>query len=406
MQLLKQQHQNSGGAEKYRNLPIPQWGMFLFPETLDRMRDAGFLLKLRQGKKIACVPLQSRMENPRFVLVWYINRDTSSEAIHNQCEPSKQAAAWQEWRGRSGVARHGSRSGQACTPMSSAFVGAAPYIHFFRTPSSCRKSAQDCFTGQPPGDAISVPAAPGVQDELGAKSKPQFFFRGGLGVGFCSSGGELWTGGCRPPIPNALMRKLRGSCDVVATIGLFWTNGVVKGAHAHGTIFSFMLGIRHVCLLNPLVTCFALRWGVWCVARPLDMVLTWRMDSPLLLDRGLCRWYVANFRNHFQTRCLCWMTLCPLKEPLYFKWWDGSWRWWNNLLLNMPTVSGSAGTLLDVTYGLRAASRMFQANTWTIRRKRFQSQIDRNLSAKPSPPVARFGVLDLQIHANPCKRIW
>ena len=73
---------------------------------------------------------------------------------------------------------------------------------FFRTPSSCRKSAQGCFTGQPPGDAISVPAAPGVQEELGAKSKSQLF-KGGLGVGFCSSGGELWTDGCRPPIPNA-----------------------------------------------------------------------------------------------------------------------------------------------------------------------------------------------------------
>ena len=71
----------------------------------------------------------------------------------------------------------------------------------------------------------------------------------------------------------------------------------------------------------------------------------------------------------------------------------------------MPTVSGSAGTLLDETYRLRAASRMFQANTWTIRRKRFQSQIERNLSAKPSPPVARFGVVHLQIHASEFDKI-
>ena len=177
--------------------------MFLFPETFGQNAGRRILLKLRQGKKIACVPLQSRMENPRFVLVWYINRDTSSEAIHNQCETSKQAAAWQEWRGKTWLQVKSSqvkssqvRPARQCPAL--LWARLHTFI-FFRTPSSCRKSAQDCFTGQPPGDAISVPAVPGVQEELGAKSKPQLF-KDGLGVGFCSSGGELC---CRPPIPNA-----------------------------------------------------------------------------------------------------------------------------------------------------------------------------------------------------------
>ena len=121
--------------------------MFLFPETFGQNAGRRILLKLRQGKKIACVPLQSRMENPRFVLVWYINRDTSSEAIHNQCVTSKQAAAWQEWRGKTWLQVKSSqvKSGQACTPMSSPFVGAAPYIHFFSHPFFLQKVSTGLF---------------------------------------------------------------------------------------------------------------------------------------------------------------------------------------------------------------------------------------------------------------------
>ena len=37
----------------------------------------------------------------------------------------------------------------------------------------------DCFTGQPPGKAISIPAAPDVQRSQ-TKSKPELL-RGGLG---------------------------------------------------------------------------------------------------------------------------------------------------------------------------------------------------------------------------------
>ena len=42
---------------------------------------------------------------------------------------------------------------------------------------------KDCFTGQSPGKAISIPAAPDVQGNP-AKSKPRLL-RGGLGHDWC-----------------------------------------------------------------------------------------------------------------------------------------------------------------------------------------------------------------------------
>ena len=48
----------------------------------------------------------------------------------------------------------------------------AGIISFFRAPfSRSRSVVKDCFTGQPPGKAISIPAAPDVQRSQ-TKSKP------------------------------------------------------------------------------------------------------------------------------------------------------------------------------------------------------------------------------------------
>ena len=46
---------------------------------------------------------------------------------------------------------------------------------------------KDCFTGQSPGKAISIPAAPDVQGNP-AKSKPRLL-RGGLGHDWCAGVG-------------------------------------------------------------------------------------------------------------------------------------------------------------------------------------------------------------------------
>ena len=59
---------------------------------------------------------------------------------------------------------------------------------FLRAPFCRSKSVvKDCFTGQSPGKAISIPAAPDVQGNP-AKSKPRLL-RGGLGHGWCSGVG-------------------------------------------------------------------------------------------------------------------------------------------------------------------------------------------------------------------------
>ena len=50
--------------------------------------------------------------------------------------------------------------------------------------SRSKSVVKDCFTGQSPGKAISIPAAPDVQGNP-AKSKPRLL-RGGLGHGWCS----------------------------------------------------------------------------------------------------------------------------------------------------------------------------------------------------------------------------
>ena len=50
------------------------------------------------------------------------------------------------------------------------------------------RQKMNCFTGQPPSNAISITAALHVHEKLGPKSMPQFFV-GGLGLGWLAAAG-------------------------------------------------------------------------------------------------------------------------------------------------------------------------------------------------------------------------
>ena len=58
---------------------------------------------------------------------------------------------------------------------------------FFRAPFCRCRLVKHCFTGQSPGKAISIPAAPDVQGNP-ATSKPRLL-RGGLGHDWCAGVG-------------------------------------------------------------------------------------------------------------------------------------------------------------------------------------------------------------------------
>lgn len=98
----------------------------------------------------SCVPWRSRMENPRFALVWYlipwhIKQSNSQPMRTVKTSGSVARVAWQD------MASGQVKSGQACTPMSSPFLGQLHTFIFLQAAS--RRS-------------IAVPAAPGVQEEL------------------------------------------------------------------------------------------------------------------------------------------------------------------------------------------------------------------------------------------------
>ena len=74
--------------------------------------------------------------------------------------------------------------------------------------SRSRSVVKDCFTGQSPGKAISIPAAPDVQRNQ-ARSKP-YLLRGGLG--------ELAGGGWTTPSKRSWLIDGASPSTVLASV--------------------------------------------------------------------------------------------------------------------------------------------------------------------------------------------
>ena len=67
-------------------------------------------------------------------------------------------------------------------------------VFFFSAPFSRRRSlVDDCFTGQPPGNAISIPAAPDVYEGPGQMKASALYGRAGRRLVGGGGGGALLT---------------------------------------------------------------------------------------------------------------------------------------------------------------------------------------------------------------------